>query len=207
MFSSQDIEGQIFIRDSTGKVVESSVFLQNIKNKYFNEDFNLELISSVLKFDCFLDCIFIETNNYFLIEKYFIDNSNYLPYPSNLYYNLFSKNNSIIDYWYEDKGDKVLICSIKKQTNNFLLVIYQYSLNTGQTIKLLEENLSLSNFPDDWDWNLINIKSAKITYNTNTKMYNISFLIKTTDKWGLISSFLYQDPDLKIKESKGVFLT
>lgn len=208
MVFTQDTSGELFIRTVNGEIVPGHLFLKNIKNKYFNQDFNLELeTSKILKFDSFLNSIFIETDSYFLIEKYYIDPSDNLPQPSNLYHNLFTKQFALIDYWYEEKFKKILISSLIKDGESFLLTIIQNSLENGQSIKILEENLNISGFPNEWDWSLVEIKSVKITYNTDSKMYNVSFLIKTLDRWGLISVLLYEDPDLKIKESKGVFLS
>ena len=208
MFLSQNLNGKFYIKSSDGEITIGSVFLKNILHKYDNFLFTEEINSSaVLKIDCFLDSILIETQNFFLIEKIFQTSSTKFPEPYNLFNNLFAKENYIIDYWYDEKYKKILSCFLRKNSNNFSLLVRESSLLSGQTSTILEETLNITNFPNSWIWNEIFLNSVKITYNKDTRMYNVSFLVKNTEKWGIISVLLYEDPTLKIKESNGVFLS
>lgn len=208
MFFTQNLNNKFFIRSSEGEITLGSDFLKNILHKYDNFLFSEEINSSaLLKIDCFLDSILIETQNFFLIEKIFQNSPASLPEPYNLFDNLFTKENYMTDYWYDEKNKKILSCFLRKNNNNFSLLIRESSLSSGQTSTILQETLNITNFPNSWIWDEISLNSVKITYNKDTRIYNISFLVKTTENWGIISVFLYEDPSLKIKESNGVFLS
>jgi len=208
MFSTQNLDGKLFIKTTNGEIIPGATFLKNILSKYENVPFTEEINSSfILKIDCFLDSILLETQNFFLIEKMLQASSSKIPESYNLFNNLFEKEDFLMDYWYDENSERVLSCFLKKYNNKFSLLIRESSLITGQTNTILEEILDIVDFPDSWVWADILLKSVKITHNLDTKMYNISFLVRNLENWGIMSIFLYEDPALKIKESKGVFLT
>ena len=208
MFSAQNLDGKLFIKTTDGEIIPGITFLKNILSKYENFLFTEEInSSSILRIDCFLDSILLETQNFLLIEKISQNQVLKIPEPYNLSDNLFVKEDFLVDYWYDEDSQRILSCFLKKHNNKFSLLVRESSLITGQTTTTLEKILDIVDFPTSWVWDGIFLKSVKITHNIDTKMYNISFLVRNLERWGIMSVFLYEDPALKIKESKGVFQT
>jgi len=109
VYNDQINDGSFWLRKVNGSIESSVESLSSIFEKYRNVNsyFYNDLINNNIKnFDVFYDVIFIETNNGYIIEKFYIDND-YKVYPYNNN-NFFTRvKNTTTKYWFDEKKLKV----------------------------------------------------------------------------------------------------
>ena len=199
--------GELWVRTTDGNKVPASESLSSVYLKYANvyPTFYGELTSNqIRRFDTFEDCFFIETESGYIFEKVFLEENSYKPFNStNLYTPIYYKQpGSLVygtstDYWYDEKSKKVYysyLLSLDENKNftdrySFVLIVNLFDCSTGSLQTVLFHRLSLA-FSSARNWSPFNVylESPKITLNSDTGRYNISFLIKNEAKeFGLIS--------------------
>jgi hypothetical protein len=196
-FYNDNQNKELWIRDlenniKTGYNSLSSIYIKykNINLNFFN---NLNA-NQITRFDVFYDSIFIENEYGYVFEKLKVENYNIYPYNQ---VNLFdSLRSTKIDYWFNEKLKKVYFCGfydIPSEGNDkikFSFFFKEFDINTGQINILLNKTiiLYLLNTTSEWS-NSNGIKyNPKLTYNFDTNIFNLSFLIKSEiNRYGLIS--------------------
>ena len=196
LYSDTNNSGQLWLRDFQNNVkpaysLLSSVFLKYQNNNNFYYDLNS---NNILKFDTFYDSLFIQTSSGYAFEKILIENNSILPY-SQFSTFISSTSSSNIDYWLDEKYKKVYFCGfnnlsrVNTSSIIFSLFFKEFDLNKGQLNSLFSQTVTLS-LSGTGDWSYTNgIKEdPKLTYNTDTNLFNVSFLIKDNNsKTGLMS--------------------
>jgi hypothetical protein len=200
IYYNKQIPGELWLRDldnnvTAGNKVLSSIFL---KYKNINETFYSELTSNKInKFDVIFDTIFIETNSGFIFEKFYIDGGAIVPFNQINFFNF--RKNTTVDYWYSETKNKVFYTEIAyvidpnkqpiDQYISFTLVFNSFDCTTGLSTPLLFKNIKIAyKSIENWDDNNFLLENPKITYNSDTKTFNISFILRNSiNTFGLIS--------------------
>jgi len=195
-YTDSNYNGELWLRDAQDNVKTANIVLSSVFIKYkpnypdFYYDLNYSLIT---RFDVFYDSFFIQTKNGYIFEKVKNVNSILEPYSFFDFYNPLQSTN--IDYWFDEKLKKIYYCGFNDTSFNpneqisFSFFFNEFDINIGKIKKLQEKkvNLVLSTFTNLASSNGIK-EDPKITYNADTNVFNISFLIKNDiGQNGLIS--------------------
>lgn len=221
IYTEKNKIGELWTRGVDKNIQISNESLSSIFNKYkqININFYNELINNKIKrFDVVYDSIFLETETGYIFEKIIYSNNQISLYQNN---NNFSLNGYYpIDYWFDEMKFKIYIVEIKatfqqKDIFNFYLILTEYDCKTGLLKTVYKHNISL-NFLNSRNWG-VNfagvtnneipiIESPKICYNKDTKLYNISFIIRNNNinKIGLISINLINNAGFKTESINGM---
>jgi hypothetical protein len=204
IYTEKNKIGELWTRNQNGSIQSSDTSLVSVFTKYkeINVKFYNELLNNKVKrFDLFYDSIFLETETGYIFEKIVYNNNSISLYQNN---NNFKLNGYYpIDYWFDESNFKVYIAEIKatiqlKDVFNFYLILNEYDCKTGLIKTVYKHNIIL-NFLNSRNWGVNSdnspsneipiIESPKICYNKDTKMYNISFIIRNNNinKIGIIS--------------------
>jgi hypothetical protein len=206
-YNDTNFSGELWLRDINDNLQEVSILLSSVFLKYsslypdFYYDLNLNIIT---KFDVFYDSFFIQTPNGYIFEKIILQNSEFLPYSLfDLYSPLQSTN---IDYWFDEINRKVYFCGFNdiylESSSSIRLSLFfkEFDIKSGK-INLFYEKyiyLALDTTTDLLSSNGIK-DDPKLTYNKDTNIFNISFLVKNDIKQNaLISINLNQNDILEI---------
>lgn len=206
-YINSSIPGELWIRDFEGKKEIGSNALSSVYLKYSSKypTFFSELTSNqITRFDCFLDCVFVETKSGAILEKLSIDGDKFKPFNManlhvpkvNLKKGLLNFN-TYVDYWYDENSNKIyyvyLVALEENKTFRFqyslAIIMDEFDCHTGLTETVLFDKLTLA-FKDSKNWDLYDyvLENPKITYNKDTLKFNFSFLLKNKSRdFGLIS--------------------
>jgi hypothetical protein len=196
--------GQIWTRDSFDNILTLNQKVSSIyeKYKFFNLNFYKELQSNnIISFDVFYDSIFLQTKTGYIFEKYTSNDDTISPYNKINNFNSNKVNN--LDYWFDEKNKIVYIFEftfpetpnipINPYTNlatiQYAFTFRQFDTKTGEFKNLLKDNIRfyISDYIDFDNTNGIT-EDPKLTYNSDTELFNASFIIKnTSNSVGLIS--------------------
>lgn len=215
-YTNNRIPGELWVRDYKDNREIASKALSGVYSKYSQRypTFFSELTSNqITRFDCFQDCVFVETKSGAILEKITIDGDQFKPFNmANLHVPKIELKpgyltfNTYTDYWYDDNNGKVyyvyLIALEENKTfrfqYSFAIIMDEFDCSTGLTQTVLFDKAVLA-FKDSRDWDLFNyvMENPKITYNKDTDKFNFSFLFKNKNRdFGLIS-INYQKRDAK----------
>jgi hypothetical protein len=200
--------GQLWLKDlnnntQSANILLSSVFVKYEKYGNFYKDLNTNNISN---FDAFYDTILIRTNTGYAFEKIIIKDSTIEPY--NQFTSYFTNNSLEIDYWFDEKNKKIYFCGFNDIIGsnlpqlNFSLFFKEFDIKKGIIENHFDStvSLSLSSKSNLDDSNGIK-ENPKLTYNSDTNMFNVSFIIKNNiSKLGLISINISGQPQIEIEE-------
>jgi hypothetical protein len=201
IYYSKQIPGQLWLRDLNDNVssaydVLSSVY---IKYKNINPSFFFDLSSNnINRFDVIYDTLFVETSSGFFFEKFYTDAYSVIqPYNQ---MNLFNtRKNTTVDYWYSEPQKKIYFAEIfytQPETlllNTFSLglIFKSFDCNTGLASIILLKNINLVyTSSTNWDeaQDIFGLENPKITYNPDTKTFNVSFILRNAvGDFGLVS--------------------
>ena len=207
LYTDSNYHGELWLRDAQNNVQEANIVLSAVYLKYqsqypdFYYDLNLNLIT---RFDVFYDSFFIQTANGYIFEKVIFENSKIQPYSLFNFYSPTQTNN--IDYWFDEQNKKVYFCgfndiiSDRSQNIKFSLFFKEFDIKTGKINEFYNKNVVLI---FDTVTNLLSSNGKKddpkLTYNADTNIFNVSFLIKNDiDQNALISINLNQNDILEI---------
>jgi hypothetical protein len=212
LYNDINIDGELWFRDANDNVYPASQALSSIYYKYKNidSDFYYELQNNIIKkFDNFYDTLFIQTSSGYVFEKYSYQNSKIVPY-NQLDNHFIYQTNLNIDYWLNEKEKTIYWVEFKDLPYDpgyantavikFAFDFKKFDLRTGiynlifsETIKLYStdtQNLTQSNGVKE---------TPKLTYNSDTNVFNISFIIRNDfNVFGLISVNFNQSEVLEV---------
>jgi hypothetical protein len=206
-YNDTNFSGELWLRDASNNVKESSVILSAVFLKYkdqypdFYYDLNLNIIT---KFDVFYDSFFIQTPNGYIFEKIVFQNSNFLPHSQFDHYSPLQINN--IDYWFDEINKKIYFCGfediplVTSKALRFTLFFKEFNIQNG---KINDFYTKLVHLALDSTTNLLSSNGVKddpkLTYNADTNVFNVSFLIKNdVQQNALISINLNQNDILEV---------
>lgn len=200
--------GEIWMRDSNDNVYTlneslSSVFIKYKKpqNAFYNE-----LTSNRIKnFDTFYDSIFIQTKSGYIFEKYTSENSSIVPYNKIDNFNSTKTNNSI-DYWFDETNGIVYFfefvdSGFTPPLLNYSMIQYAFNFKSFDTKTNIISN-HINNKIYFWlyepkDLYMTNgyTNDPKLSYNPETKTFNVSFTIKNDiqSSMGIVSMNFKRD--------------
>jgi hypothetical protein len=216
------LPGELWLRDTIGRVGSANKSLSAVASKYFdvNNTFFTQFTSNnIIRFDAFYDCIFLETCDGYIFEKLYVDDQILEPFNYknnfNLKYNISNSYNlkqTPIDYWFDEESNKIYWCTIQTLPQDlssfeFYLDIRSFDCDTGiSQVKLL--NYIRLEFESKINWDRFNytVEMPRLTFNPDTLVYNISFLVKNKIKqFGLVSINFYINPKIEIIEINSFF--
>lgn len=212
------VPGELWLRDLKNNVDSASNVLSAIYLKYknINETFYFYLnTNQITRFDLFYDTFFIETPVGYIFEKFYIQDEQILPFNQ---INLFnSKKTTNVDYWFDEKKNKVIhtevycyndpLKSPSDKYFDFILIVKSFDCTTGLSKNLVLDIIRLA-YSSSINWNdtSFTVETPKITYNKDTKTYNISFILRNSVKTlGLVSLNLL-DSDIPVVTEVNGFL-
>lgn len=206
-FEQNNLTGELWLRDPSGKKNTANVVLSSIYEKYKTIlPFYTELTNNnIRRFDVFYDTIFLETDSGFILEKIqtindsitFFNNNNYFtphvaPKPGYVTFNTRP------GYWFDEKNNQIFYTIItpleinKNFSSRFLFTVLVniYNCNTGTINSVLFDivGILLKEIPSAWDSFNCVVEDPVITFNPSSRQFNISFLIKDTERqMGIVS--------------------
>jgi hypothetical protein len=193
------------MRTPSGKILPSTDALSALNLKYSttNPDFYFELINNEIKrFDFFYNVIFIETESGYIFDK--LTKSENILIPENNDNRLTLKVNmeSNPDYWLDEINKKIYVVdntlnSWNSNTVNLNIKIKQFDITKNLYSTKLSYNLNLKYYNNITKEPII--EPCKISYNIDTKCFNVSFILRgNNDEFGLISNTLKKNQNLVI---------
>jgi len=216
IYYDRQIPGELWLRDLKNNVDSASNILSAIYLKYknINENFYFYLnTNQITRFDLFYDTIFVETPIGYIFEKFYIQDEAILPFNQ---INLFnSKKTTNVDYWFNESKNRVIQAEIycyndplrnpDEKYFDFILILKSFDCITGlnQTIAIELIRLAYSS-SINWSNSSFLLETPKITYNKDTKNYNVSFILRNSVKTlGLVSLNILQSDYPTITEVNG----
>lgn len=215
-YIEQQNGGELWIRELNDKVYPASNLLSNIYSKYYPIDstFYSELTSNqILRFDMFDDVIFIETASASIFEKFTYANDVVVPFNQK---NLLNKKTNInnayltnVDYWYDEYKRTIYFVEIlpKDESINgisFDVIFKQFDCETGSIVKSFEQYTKLV-FLESVSFSDFILENPKITYNSDTKLFNTSLVVRIEGVFGLLSFNIVNFGDFRINDLNGFF--
>lgn len=207
--------GELWLRNSIGKIESASDILSAIYLKYSdivesNNFYNELTANQITRFDVFYDCIFVETNSGCFFEKIDVDENKYLqPYTKTYFFN--PKKTTNIDYWLNEFEQKIYFTDIEYVTIGGSSFIFDISLKefnciTGNTTLKMNERVELYfSSAETWFGFIPVIENPKLTYNPDTKNYNVSFVFRSkTGEFALLSIMIVFEKTFKISKIDGI---
>jgi hypothetical protein len=206
-YNDTKFTGELWLRDANNNVQEVGTVLSAVFLKYkdlypdFYYDLNFNIIT---KFDVFYDSFYIQTPNGYIFEKVIFQNSEMIPYSLFDHRSPLGSNN--IDYWFDEINKKVYFCGFSEvepvtaKSINFSLFFKEFDINTNKIKEFYTKSIHLAL---DNSTNLLSSYGVKddpkITYNADTNIFNVSFLVKNDIKQNaLISINLNQNNILEV---------
>ncbi len=200
--------GQLWLKDLNNNIKSANTLLSSVFAKYekYGNFYNELNTNNISNFDVFYDTILIITNTGYAFEKITINDSTIKPY--NQFTSYFVNNSLKMDYWFDEKDKKIYFCGFNDIIGNnlpqlnFSLFFKEFDIKKGIIKDHFNSTVSLaliskSNLNDS---NGIK-ENPKLTYNSDTNMFNVSFIIKNNiSKLGLISVNISGQPQIEIEE-------
>jgi hypothetical protein len=185
-YNNDFINGELWLRDSENNIKNVYEKLSSVFIKYKDIDlnfFNSLSSNQITRFNVFYDSIFVENQYGYIFEKIIQENSQIYPFNQ---FNLFN-NTSKIDYWFDEKLKKVYFCSFgdsyieDNSKIKFSILFKEFDINEGVINLLLNKIITLKLINPRGEWfNSNGIKEVpKLTYNSDTNLFNISFLLRS----------------------------
>jgi hypothetical protein len=201
-YHNKQIPGELWLRDLKDNIDSANNVLSAIYLKYQNisSTFYSELTSNkITRFDTFNDAIFVETPSGCIFEKLYLNDDNFTILPYNQL-NLFNfRKNTTVDYWYDENKKKVFFTEIAYYDDpnkvagskyfDFIFLFKTFSCQDGILINNISNRIRFS-YSSAINWNdyVFFIENPKLTYNTDTKYFNVSFILRNSVKsLGLVS--------------------
>lgn len=186
IFNDQTDDGNLWIRGIDNTIGTGSELLSAIIEKYksINTGFYNNLIdNNIINIDMFYDCIFIETDIGYIIEKYYIDDNNKIkPLNNNNFLTL--KRNTNTKYWFDEKTLKVYFFDIvmNNQERNSLIFNFkltEFDCKSGLLYLKLDELVYVALINAlDWGIKVPVVEPPVVSYNEFTKTFNYSFIFR-----------------------------
>lgn len=211
-YEEKKYTGEVWVRNTNDLVYPLPTALSAIFLKYkrINSDFYNELqLNKINVFEIFYDTLFIQTQTGYILEKYTYDGSGFLPSNQINNFNAFKKGLPM-DYWFDEVDKKIytfeVLSSYSIEGGGFINVLNipfefkSFNLKNGESdiILSLNQQLSFTTIdvpPLDENGSFIStfftnnfLNDPKLTYNIDTNVFNVSFVIKDAfSNFGLLS--------------------
>jgi len=214
IYYNKQTPGELWLRDLKNSVEPSYNVLSSIYFKYqdINSSFFNELTANKInRFDVFYDTIFIETLNGCIFEKFYINNDTIKPFNQ---INLFNiRKTTTVDYWFDEKKNKVFFTdlyyfldpTIPLNSFSFIFLFKVFDCSTGLIKTLLIDNVIIKFLSsENWNSEVLTLENPKITYNPDTKTFNVSFIVRNeTNTLGIISVNVFNTDEPYINQVDG----
>lgn len=218
IYNNNSIQGELWLRDLRETVRPANQVLSSIYLKYKNiyPSFYDELNSNqIVKFDMFYDTIFIETNSGCVFEKFYLDDGYIKPFNQLNFFNI--RKDTRVDYWFDETKNKIYFADIfinkvrpveeflGSGNFDFIVTFRVFDCTTGLAKNIFIDLIKLYHTDSiNWDDFDFNIEDPKLTYNVDTKHFNLSFAIKNyKDELGLLSLNILGGDNPRITELNG----
>lgn len=200
--------GELWLRLPTGALYPATSALSALYLKYspIDNDFYVELKNNeILNFDCFYDIVFIETRSGHIFEKIEVENNRFIPV--NQDNRFFNTKNSLmfIDYWLDEKNKKIYSTINQYNTTSVSavkvgIIMEQFDIVRNNFNPKLFYEIDI-NFGKNLYEKTPIIEPPKITFNDDSKKFNVSFIIRgPNQEFGLISTNLSKYEFLEVDE-------
>lgn len=203
------ISGELWSRFSSGTILPANSALSSLYLKYYTIDnifYNELKNNSIIRFDYFYDSIYIETKRGFIFDKLMFENNSYKPNSNDNHLIVFEENNTTQpDYWLDESNKKVYNAYTKthrwnSNENVINVIIQQFDILQNNLFTKLNFYLNLKN-TNNYFTKKSTIEPCKISYNPDTKTFNVSFVCRgNNEEFGLISINLSKKQKLEIDE-------
>jgi hypothetical protein len=214
LYNESSTQGELWLRAPNGERYPANQVLSSVYVKYSpisQKFYNTLTANNLLNFDVIYDTLYISTTAGSVFEKIYTEDAELKPYSqSNLYYPICSTS---LDYWFSESENKIYYTDVldiyKGYTTyspasslKFFLTFNVFDRNLGTiTTKNLYQIVLQPGSEADWANNLYTIETPKITYNQDTYLFNISFLLKNhKNQPGIISLNLKDNENYDILE-------
>ena len=180
------------MRDLKNNVDSISNMLSSIILKYKNINYNFYYYlnsNEITRFDLFYDTFFIETPSGYIFEKFYIESESIFPFNK---INLFNeRKTTAVDYWYSENKNKIYFTEIDFIPSNntdenyidFILYFKNFDCTTGLGNNLLTNEIRIFfDTIDNWNRSKVTFENPKLTYNLDTKKFNVSFILRNSAK-------------------------
>jgi hypothetical protein len=208
-YTETNYNGELWLRGIDDNVAPANQILSSIYLKYVDSNpvfYNDLIINNIKKFDVFYDSFYIETDNGYIFEKYKLTDFGIEPYNQ---INNYGVSIDSVDYWFDEVNKKVYFIKtydppVSVNPNaNMALMKYGFAFKFFDIKTSVIKTLFYKSFtfdilyPEDLT-DLSDIKeNPKLTYNSDTGNFNISFIIRNNaNKMGLIS-ITFDETDVK----------
>ncbi len=218
IYYDKQIPGELWLRDLKNNVDSASNILSAVYLKYENIDDTFYYYlntNQITRFDLFYDTFFIETPAGYIFEKFYIQDEKILPFNQ---INLFNnRKTTCVDYWFDEKKNKIIHTELyfyedpfkdpTIKSFDFILIVKSFDCTTGLSKTIVLDIIRIAyTSSTDWDDSSFTVETPKITYNKDTKTYNISFILRNSVKTlGLVSLNLL-DSDIPVVTEVNGFL-
>lgn len=200
--------GELWLRLPTQALYPATSALSALYLKYspIDNDFYVELKNNrILKFDCFYDVVFIETESGHIFDKIEVQDNRFIPVSQdNRFFN--TKNNMVfVDYWFDETNKKIYTTVNQYNNSSVSAVSIGVFVEQFDTIRNLF-NLKLFyevniNFGENLYIQTPTLEPPKITFNNDNRNFNISFILRGPNKeFGLISTNLLKYEFLEVDQ-------
>lgn len=200
--------GELWLRTPSGAIYPATSALSAVYSKYkiVDSTFYSELSNNQIKrFDFFYDVVFIETNSGHIFDKIEILDNHIIPVNQDNRFFDTRNQPAFPDYWLDETNKKIY---------NVINKIYSWTLSSTQIDVIIEQfdivrnlfGLKLNyqinlNFGQNIYSSKPILEPPKITYNIDTKTFNVSFILRGPNKdFGLISTNLIKEQILNVSE-------
>jgi hypothetical protein len=199
--------GELWSRKNNGLVEKSILSLSSIYYKYQSIDFlfyNDLITNNIKNFDIFYDVVFVETENGYIVEKFYVDNDyNLYPYNTNSFFT--KKQNQNTAYWFDENKLKIYFVDVylDEQDINvieFELKFKEFDCKTGFMYLKLHEKFYLKfNYLLEWGDTIPQLEPPTISYNDFTKKFNTTFIIRNRElNMGLFSIMIEEKKEFEV---------
>jgi len=196
------LTGTIFVKNSITKSTDSLLNTFPYFSSKYSHDILQQLDNDVIRFEIANDVIFIETDNYFIVDKISMSSGNIVD----------PKSESVVIEHSNDYFDKLSnrfkigndVFYIKSRTiteevsgNNFQIYpeIWKFDLVNFQNSKIFP--LNLSDVTDFFNVSGNNVKPTSLdspvfTYNSRNNLFNFSFLLKDQNNYPRLHTYIFK---------------
>jgi hypothetical protein len=210
-------EGELWLRELNDRVSPAYTVLSSLYLKYqpINSTFYSELTSNkILRFDMFNDVVYLETASASVFEKFTYEDNYIKPYnqvnlinPKTNINNVYKTN---IDYWFDEYDNDIYFGEILPKTNElfngiaFEIIFKKYSCTEGTIVKTFQQYVKLV-FNETVTFTDFILESPKLTYNSDSKTFNISLVARIKNEFGLLSINIIDTGYFTVKQINGFF--
>jgi hypothetical protein len=205
-----NILGELWMRTPSGKILPSNVALSSLYLKYSTIYspiyFDLEN-NAIKRFDCFYDVVFIETQNGFIFDKIKHETNELYPADNDNRFISTTDGNNSPDYWLDEVNKKIYVVynNLKRLYGNIAeinVTIHQFDIIKNTYLSKLSYTLTLTfcdNYYLEQPYISKFLEPPKISYNLDTRCFDVSFILRGSNKeFGLISTNLKKKDVLDI---------